>query len=533
MFSRKIKLFFQCTGMATVALLTLYGGISAFRNAENLLSSAGLIDVASASPISLETQKFELQTSDAMTGTIPPYLNYQGTLRDVDGNLLTGEFDMTFRIYDNVLDPVTEPDWTESAQSVTVRNGSFSVLLGTNNPITDTTVFRTPTTFLGVTVNDFDEMMPRHRFASVPYAVKAHQANQLSNTNNMVSAYVDDQGLIHIQEGQRHEGNPEWGQGRVQWDNLLNKTWGQINRWTDRFEILSSDRINFATGNSANTKMTITNEGSVGIGIEPGAKLHVNGELAVENGAYVTNGVRVNNGGMYLNGGAEIENGGIVYRNAGHELQFATGFGTDIKSPNSQLHINTPYLQLNTIAGNTVFVGNGLEILNGGCTGCNFIIYGQNSGQLPLELGDIVSVRGISSSEVRSEQPVPMVTLTTERERAFGVVVSSAALLSAVDQSVSEQDPSSKNLVLTDGLAQPNDYVAIMVSGMAQVKVDNAHSIEPGTMLAVTSQSGRAQSTESIAQERTSVSFQLSTIGTMLENAEPGQNLAWVMVNPQ
>lgn len=113
-----------------------------------------------------------LQTS---TPGVPPLLNYQGNLRDPQGNPLSGAYNMTFRIYDSV--SATTALWTEQINGVTVRNGAFSTLLGTTTPLPPT-IFTASDRFIGVTVAPYAEMAPRQRLAAVPYAIYAQSATQ-------------------------------------------------------------------------------------------------------------------------------------------------------------------------------------------------------------------------------------------------------------------------------------------------------------------------------------------------------------------
>jgi hypothetical protein len=103
---------------------------------------------------------------------VPLLTNYQGILKDSEGNLLSGYYNMTFRLYDDVTALATDARWVEQHLSVTVRDGRFTVLLGNNNPL-PTTLFSSRDRFIGVTVEPYDEMVPRQRFASVPYAMNA------------------------------------------------------------------------------------------------------------------------------------------------------------------------------------------------------------------------------------------------------------------------------------------------------------------------------------------------------------------------
>jgi microcystin-dependent protein len=99
-------------------------------------------------------------------------MNYQGTLRDIEGNLLSGTYVMTFRIYNAVDDPVMSALWTEEHTDVVVRDGLFNVVLGDITTISPT-LFDSPNRFIGVQVAGTEELAPRQRFASVPYAIRA------------------------------------------------------------------------------------------------------------------------------------------------------------------------------------------------------------------------------------------------------------------------------------------------------------------------------------------------------------------------
>ena len=154
MLFNKIKTLAPVIGFAAIAFLALYGGLA--------MLSASVAPVLAEAPQGTPM----LTAGDA---TVPPYINYQGTLRDAEGNPLSGTFDMTFRIYDDLAAPVAEL-WSEEHISVTVRSGHFSVLLGNTEPISPT-LFSDPDRFIGVTVDPYDEMVPKQRFASVPYAM--------------------------------------------------------------------------------------------------------------------------------------------------------------------------------------------------------------------------------------------------------------------------------------------------------------------------------------------------------------------------
>lgn len=131
--------------------------------------------------------------------TTPPYLNYQGTLRDAEGKPMSGVHQLTFRIYKDVTDPLPEAVWMEEHAQVTVRDGQFSVLLGNNTPVPPE-LFSGPDLFIGVTVAPMDEMVPRQRFASAPYAMYADHAAALTAPNGSGdhAVHVDSSGRVGV-----------------------------------------------------------------------------------------------------------------------------------------------------------------------------------------------------------------------------------------------------------------------------------------------------------------------------------------------
>jgi hypothetical protein len=96
---------------------------------------------------------------------IPETINYQGVLKDASGNILTGDFAMTFKIYNELTGGTAL--WSE-IQAVPVANGLFSLQLGSINPIT--TVPFDQIHFLGITIGTGSELSPRTPLSPSPYS---------------------------------------------------------------------------------------------------------------------------------------------------------------------------------------------------------------------------------------------------------------------------------------------------------------------------------------------------------------------------
>jgi hypothetical protein len=113
-----------------------------------------------------------LLIAGACFADVPLVLNHQGMLTDAAGAPLTGDFFITFRMYE--VETGGAEIWSE-VQQVTVDHGVFNVYLGVAAPLDDA-LFGGQDIYLGVKVEDDDEMTPRLRLGSVIYAFTANRA---------------------------------------------------------------------------------------------------------------------------------------------------------------------------------------------------------------------------------------------------------------------------------------------------------------------------------------------------------------------
>ncbi len=105
--------------------------------------------------------------------TPDPMITYQGFLTDAGGRIKPYEMipSMTFSFYADSI--YTIPFWTETHNDVEVRNGLFTVLLNTR-------AFPNTFPWLGVTIGNEPELMPRIRVTSSPHALRALKADSVS-----------------------------------------------------------------------------------------------------------------------------------------------------------------------------------------------------------------------------------------------------------------------------------------------------------------------------------------------------------------
>ena len=149
-------------------------------SAKYLLLSAGLLVLAG---LVLLVQAVGATPGDAPAqpeGEINPLFSYQGTLTDQNGAPITTTVMMTFTLYDA---PASGSKlWGPEVQAVAVSNGLFHVVLGSVVPISATGL--ADDLYLGIAVNG-EELLPREKLASVPYAMDAWR---LSGGGNRVMA---------------------------------------------------------------------------------------------------------------------------------------------------------------------------------------------------------------------------------------------------------------------------------------------------------------------------------------------------------
>jgi hypothetical protein len=100
---------------------------------------------------------------------VPEYMNYQGRLTNSSGEPLDTTVSMTFTIYDDSTGG--NPIWTEMHGAVEVINGLFQInLCDPDTLCIDSIIPYPPAKYLGITIGDDPELVPRTLITSTPYA---------------------------------------------------------------------------------------------------------------------------------------------------------------------------------------------------------------------------------------------------------------------------------------------------------------------------------------------------------------------------
>jgi hypothetical protein len=157
-----------------------------------------------------------------------------------------------------------------------------------------------------------------------------------------------------------------------------------------------------------------------------------------------------------------------------------------------------------------------------------------------LEAGDLAAASGLAAitKDEKGNVPVPLVTLAGNGSNLVGVVQGRMAMVTdpLPEGFEAEELRPRTSLRSQPGPAQPGDYVAITVLGVAQVKVDPGMSIQPGQRLTVAAV-GAARPLQKFEVAlagggAATVTEQAPTLGVAL-GAPDEQGMVWVLVNPQ
>jgi len=118
----------------------------------------------------------------AAAWAVPKFINFQGSLSDGSGNLVTNpSLQMVFSIY---VDPTTVTSLWSETQTVDVKNGNYNVKLGSVTSFPAGLFDNNDALYLGIKVGNDPEMTPRTEISSIPFAMKALQAAKADSSKH-------------------------------------------------------------------------------------------------------------------------------------------------------------------------------------------------------------------------------------------------------------------------------------------------------------------------------------------------------------
>jgi hypothetical protein len=172
---KKLQVLAQIVGCVTIALLAIYGLLMVLSDDSSVWAA---ID----------------QVATLASEEVPSTFNYQGFLRDPDGSLTTGSYTITARIYDLATEGTALYETT--VPNVTVRDGLFNIVLGDDPPMTAEAFSDVPR-YIGISLNNDPELIPRQRLHAVPWALTAKTLvsnaviNGLTSTDDITAANIN------------------------------------------------------------------------------------------------------------------------------------------------------------------------------------------------------------------------------------------------------------------------------------------------------------------------------------------------------
>jgi len=129
-----------------------------------------------------------LALASLATADVPQMINYQGRLTDVSTGypMPDSDYVVDFRIYDDSAIGVGIKLWEEK-DTITTKQGLFSVILGREVPIPNS-VFSGTVTYLGIQIPGEPEFYPRTPLITVPYAYHALRSDTAAYANHALQA---------------------------------------------------------------------------------------------------------------------------------------------------------------------------------------------------------------------------------------------------------------------------------------------------------------------------------------------------------
>jgi hypothetical protein len=105
---------------------------------------------------------------------VPENITHQGVIKDSNGELLSGDYNIAAKLYDQETSGTML--WQETHSNVTVTDGVFNIRLGEVNPLI---LDFDQQYWLGISIDGGTELSPRLPLSSVPYSMRAKVAESL------------------------------------------------------------------------------------------------------------------------------------------------------------------------------------------------------------------------------------------------------------------------------------------------------------------------------------------------------------------
>lgn len=240
---------------------------------------------------------FVISLTFSVFAQAPQIINFQGALKDANGQPVNDSKYMEFRIYDVLTGGGTL--WTEHHTAVTISGGIFSVELGNITPF-QPDMFNYPELYITYLLGgETNEMQPRHRVLSVPYALKSESSISAVIADN--SLMIDGTALTGLVQ------QDSLGNSLINGTMTASAFFGDGSGLTGITGLYDSLYIHSTgsdtmTANSGLPVLVINNSG-----IGDGISINSSGDDGVYVGNVTTDGIHINSAG---DNGIQIESSG-------------------------------------------------------------------------------------------------------------------------------------------------------------------------------------------------------------------------------
>jgi hypothetical protein len=130
--------------------------------------------------LAFSTSPFPIPHSDFVYAEVPQLITYQGRLSEANGEPITGEHTIIFRLYDAEQSGTKVWEETHTISVAKGDNGIFSVVLGSVTLLSGLNLNQP--LWLTFAIDGDSEMTPRQRVTSVTYAINADTLDGLDST---------------------------------------------------------------------------------------------------------------------------------------------------------------------------------------------------------------------------------------------------------------------------------------------------------------------------------------------------------------
>jgi len=437
---------------------------------------------------SANMKKGEIPILEAIPPTPTGQISFQGKLMD-SGIPVNATQNITFRLYTEE-SGVLPAFWTE-IQSVSITNGLFSVMLGSGIPLNTSAVYFSNQVWLGVQPDGAPaELTPRYLLGAVGYAMNLMPGATLVD-NNSSGPYLCS----------------FWVSG-----NEHSAIYGESN---------TNDAITGVSNADSKSAIIGTANGAT-------AAKGVMGEITSasdDNSAGVW-GEKASGAGNAIIGNKGGDMGRAIYGiNAG-----STGSGVVGKSTN--------YIGLwgETDDGSHnygIYTPDNIYSLNYHKPGAIMQIV-QNSGNEPLEKGDVVVFSGIRTSLEKEGTPIVQVAKAkSANSTAVAGVVYSRYNFGGISGSDGKGLKGNQEIT-PEGPVPSGEYLLLVVQGPCQVKTSAlAGTIKPGDLLSTSREVGCAEKSNEVSISGIKTAVPGCVLGKALEPIDAGQKTIYVFVTLQ